>query len=633
MFNLWCESLMQKEIMTIDEIDTLRFLFILRSSMQRYTAGENSSERRKDIIEAYNALSPSEDHQSKALEIIKRQLCGISFNPYRFKTTTLQEDKVAQQKAKESKTHNKDIDNLLVQISEELTYWQGKGKMTDIDAKTARFLSVALVKDGEKYRFCVKVEGRDEPLYFNVLNYKGKPVSSCAYYERIAGRKRGFDDKSFKLLATLGDKGMALEKAQEAVNAEKKYSPAEYKRKLGLKLSASLTPEQEKELSILNGLSLVDQASFLLGVSKRKVEEMKHREFLEQLRQISNPCRFLLDSQKMASLASSVGLPDFSEKVQATFIEEVVKTDADMWNNFVKVDSLNSRYSNYDLLLSKLIAENGQEFESALIFDDPAQTGKKVLQTMQKLQKSYTPPLPDNLLAEALVQGVFKKGIAVGTTPAKLKNMNLLLNEFGLNIKFIQKKVSKAPSSAIAAAAEQMKLSREEFEQDKNGELYKSRKAFFDKQLKQVGVDNPEKQSTHHYLALKYDAFLDEKLNNSNNYVFTARQHPWNTDGHELTHQFDTAGEFMVLDGRGDYRQMDFNHLRNAFNHGEELTIQIPILQVRDKQSGKFQDLLPLAQQPGQPGFYISNDQTQNNYVVFPPYCPRNSSRKDVRQR
>ena len=135
-----------------------------------------------------------------------------------------------------------------------------------------------------------------------------------------------------------------------------------------------------------------------------------------------------------------------------------------------------------------------------------------------------------------------------------------------------------------------------------------------------MGINEPDIASVHHYLAVKYNAFVAENLNQSKNYVRTARQHPWNFDGHDFTHTFDTAGEFLVVDEQQKYSLMDFNHLRNAFNAGVNLSLQIPILQVKNAQ-GKYCDLLALSDKPNESGEYISTDKTPQSFILVPEYC------------
>ena len=228
--------------------------------------------------------------------------------------------------------------------------------------------------------------------------------------------------------------------------------------------------------------------------------------------------------------------------------------------------------------------------------------------------------LPDALCAEIVTRGIFSYAVNQNTNADKLKNMNLLLNEFGLNIKFDTVQVTQVPDMSIASAQQQSKIDREAFEADKRTPLSQAHEKSFRKQLQSLGIEQPDAASKHHFWALKYNPFIDRELNQSSNYVQTAREHPWNLDGHDFTHNFDTAGEFLVMDENQKYSLMDFNSLRRAFNSGKKLFLQIPILQVKNE-NNEFCDLLASSQKQGECGIYISTDKTPNSFIRVPQYC------------
>ena len=265
------------------------------------------------------------------------------------------------------------------------------------------------------------------------------------------------------------------------------------------------------------------------------------------------------------------------------------------------------------------ISGNGV-FKNIYDFQSKEEMKMHLKDATQKVKKMGVPLLSNDLTAEILARGIFNEAMKPNTSADKLEKMNLLLNEFGLNIKFDMLPVTKAPDMSIASAQQQSKIDRDAFEEDKRTPLSKKQEADFKKKLQELGIDEPDSVSVHHFWALKYNGFVDKKLNQSDNYVRTARQHPWNMDGHDMTHIFDTAGEFLVVDENQKLRLMDFNSLRKAFNSGSKLMLQVPILQVKNDQR-EFMDLLAISRKEGGCGMYISSDKTPNNYISLPEYC------------
>ena len=609
---------MTEKPLIIDEITTLRLLHDIRAEMQKFSAAPVSSpQNRERLIEAYNALNPTQ-HQ-EAVRLIKEQIGQISFNPYSFKTTTKEEDKAQQKAVKKSAAQNKTTALLNKQIVQELEYQHSRGKMTDVPAD-AVFESVSV----DKEFFRVRVAGREEALLFPVKSRSGKYFSALGAKAVTDPKyaKQGFDNSTFKLLSALGAEGFRLETAAKIENVGKKYSPSAYKTQLGLKSTDNLTAEQQKELDILNGLSAADQAKFIIGVKKRRIELQRHQEFMDKLGQTRDAVALLADSARLKELAATADLPDFSEKVQDAFIKNVIQTDKNgIWKHFDKQENDNSRFSYYQILQNNLISQNTEIFKETFNFDSAEEIKNKLRSGFQKIRNLATPPLPDALSAEILALGIFQNAVTAGTDTERVQKMNLLLNEFGLNVKFAELPVTKVPAAEIANGIQQIKLSREAFEQDKRTAEYKAQDAIFQNRLKAAGIEGPDAQSTHHYLALKYAPFIDTELNQSSNYVRTARKHPWNPDGHNFTHEYDTAGEFLITDKQGKLTLMDFNRLRKSFNNGSELFILAPVLQIRDPQTGKFRDLLARSETAGQPGIYISDDKTANSFANIPEYC------------
>ena len=609
---------MAENKLIIDKITTLRLLQDVRAGMQKYAAGQNTPQVCQGLIEGYAVFCEDENLSAKIYDMIASRVADVAFNPYAFKTTSKDEDKKQQKAVKKSAAQNKATALLQKQIGEELQYQQSRGKMTDVP-ENAVFENIAA---NEQY-FTVKMAGRAEPLQFPVKQNKGKHFSSLGVkaLSDKAFAKKGFDESTFKLLSALGDKGFALETADKVENVGKKYSPAQYKTYLGLGAKEELSAEQKKELEILNSLSASDQNNFIVGVKKRKLKQSRHQDFFAALQQEKNPLKLIADRAKLGALFEKAGMLDCAKEIQDEFIRTQIQPDKEnLWNYFNKTQEGNSRFAYYDILMNNLIAENGDIFKNIYDFQSPEEMKEKLKTASKKVKNLATPMLANAITAEVLARGIFNFAMTPNTHAGKLKNMNLLLNELGLNIRFDKTPVTKAPDMSIASAQQQAKIDRAAFEEDKRTPLAKAQEKAFKQKLAALGIAEADSSSKHHFHALKYNAFIDEDLNQPENYVQTAREHPWNLDGHQMVHVFDTAGEFLLEDENQKLRLMDFNALRKAYNAGQKLSLQMPVLQVKNAQ-GKFVDLLSVSGQKGVCGMYISSDKTPNDYVCLPDYC------------
>ncbi len=607
---------MAENKLIVDKITTLRLLHDMRANMQKYASGQKTPQVCKSLIEGYAVFSDDKSLNDKALKMIESYVGDVSFNPYTFKTTSKEDDKKQQKAVKKSAEQNKATALLQKQIAEELSHQQSRGKMTDVP-ENAVFEHISA---NEQF-FSVKVSGRDELLQFPVKQNKGKHFSLLGVKALTdkSYAKKGFDEKTFQFLSGLGEKGFGLEMTK-VDNVGKKYSPSQYKLILGLSSKEKLSSEQVKELEILNTLSAQDQNNFMMGVKKRKLEQLKHQEFFDTLKKEPNPLKLLADKEKLASLFVQANLPDCSCQIQDEFIKNIIQPDKkNLWNCFRKSDDKNSRFSYYDILLNNLIVENRDAFQNIYDFSSPQEMKENIKSAYLKIKKIAVPMLSDDISGEILTRGIFNYAVNKNTNADKLSKMNLLLNEFGLNIKFDTALVIKAPDMSVETAQQQSKLDRDAFEKDKKSPIVQLLEMRFEKQLRALEIYQPDAVSKHHFWALKYNPFIAKELNQSANYVQTARQHPWNLDGHDFTHNFDTAGEFLVTDENQKYSLMDFNSLRRAFNSGKKLTLQIPILQIKNK-NNEFCDLLSVPDNK-EGGIYIASDKTQNSFIQIPQYC------------
>lgn len=609
---------MAENKLIIDKITTLRLLQNVRADMQKYAAGQSTPQVCQGLIEGYSVFCEDENLSAKIYDMIASRVADVAFNPYAFKTTSKDEDKKQQKAVKKSAAQNKATALLQKQIAEELQYQQSRGKMTDVPVDTA-FENISV---NEQY-FTVKIAGRAEPLQFPVKQNKGKHFSLLGVkaLSDKAFAKKGFDEKTFQFLSALGNKGFALETADEVENVGKKYSPSQYKTYLGLGAKDELSAEQKKELEILNSLSAVDQSNFLVGVKKRKLEQSHHQAFFEALQQEKNLLKLLANREKLAALFEKVDMPDCAKEIQDEFIRTQIQPDKEnFWNYFNKTQEGNSRFAYYDILMNNLIVENGDIFKNIYDFQSPEDMKENLKAASKKVKNLATPLLSNTLTAEILARGIFNFAVMQNTNAEKLKNMDLLLNELGLNVRFDEAQVTKAPDMSITSAQQQAKIDRAAFEDDKRTPLAKMQEKAFKQKLSELEIAEPDATSKHHFHALKYNAFIDEDLNQPENYVQTARQHPWNLDGHQMVHVFDTAGEFLVEDENQKLRLMDFNALRKVHNAGQKLSLLMPVLQVKNSQ-GQFVDLLAVSGKKGECGMYISSDKTPNDYIRLPDYC------------
>lgn len=603
----------------IDEITTLRLLHDTRRNMQKYSQGQKSAPIKKALIEGYSLFADEKEAGQVAKDILTAQVSEVKFNPYAFKSTTKEEDKAQQKAVKKVSAQNKNTLLLKKQICEEIAYQQSLGKMTDV-SPDAEFCAVGLDKDN----FYVKVAGREEPLTFKLFQYKGKFFSSLGRKAVTDSKyaKKGFDNSTYKMLSELENKEFTLQEVEKVANVGKRYLPSVYKGYLGIDKAAELSSEQQKELDILNALTAADQLRFVAGVKQRTKDIQNHQKFFDEVQHLKEPLKLMRDEKALQDLFKRHALPDKAALVQEEFIDSAVKADkANLWNGFTKAQEGNSRFSDYDILITNLISKNSSVFKEAYNFENGQDVKTSIKTAFDKVKALSVPPLPNELCAEIVALGIFQQGVFNQPSKDKLAQMNQLLNEFNLNINFLEEPVVKAPDETITSGATQMKIDRNAFEEDKRTPIYNTHKKLFHKQLSKMGVDAVDEESTHHYLALKYNGFVGKRLNSSANYVSTAREHPWNIDGHHMTHQFDTAGEFLVSDDKGALSLMDFNRLRKRFNNGENLTLRIPILQVRNTSNEPFYDLLPNPTSNDGRSGYIACDKNSKEIIAVPTYC------------
>ena len=514
----------------VDEITTLRLLYNMRANMQGYVQNHSQKSYKKSLIMLYSILADDKNLAQNVRDFISSYTIKISFNPYAFKTTTQKDDKALK---KASKTTAKQVTAaklLKKQIVEEIKYQHMRGKMTDV-TEDEKFESVMV----DSNYFIVRIKGKDEPIKFKLYR-RGKDVFSSLGFQAMTNdqyKGKGFNRKTFEVLQSLGENGFALDldKQTSDENIAKRYLPSQYKSYLGLSSNEELSSEQKKELQILNSLAAFDQSKFIIGVKERKIKQKQHQEFFDALYSAENIFKILANSDELGALFVKYGMENFADRVQDDFIEIYIKKDKkNIWNNFVKDNEGQNRFSYYDILVNNLIFAHKDIFDGIYNFQNTKEMQKKLTDAYVRVKQLATPALPDGLCGEILARGIFHHAVNNNTDSQKLKNMNLLLSELGLNIKFVEKNVTKVPPMAIENAYQQAKIDREAFEMDKKTPVCKTQESLFKKHLDKLGISEYDEKSIHHFLALKYNAFIDEELNQNTNYVRTLRQNPWNFD-------------------------------------------------------------------------------------------------------
>lgn len=603
------------------EIDNLSALHDLRKNMQLFCQNQDNQDARNKVMETYDALLSDESLRTKINEAIEecieRELAVDDFNFYKFKTTSAEDDKARRSSANKSKTQNAEMSALCKQISEEIAYQAGKGKeefmgLENAEITTAKFANKQLV---------IEIKGKKQPLAIKFLMNGGKLLSPLNWSNKIqkTGKKSGITPKSLKLLEGCGEAGYVFQATSKPENLGKKYTPSEYRKFLGLQPNAELTKRQKDMFELLNKLTLEDQQSLKNAYKLHMVRLKKYKEISDYMRETPDKIAILHNPEKLQKMLKDRGIDDFTHDVQRRFVILVQRKET--WADFAKDKEDNSRrFSRYEMMENNFIASKRELFTEALQKDlsNKADVRNLVTKLFSQIRNSAKPALDNELCAEIIARGIFNEAVNYSQSAQKFQNMNALLNEMDINIDFKSLPVVKAPSTEIAGFAEQSKIDRQNFEELKRGSQYIKEDKEFNSFLREQGVNKPADASTHHYLALKYNAFVEPELNNNSLLVKTARANLWNYDGHILTHMFDTAGEFLIKDDKGSYSLSNFNVLRNRFNSGEVLEIQAPVLQTKDEKSGEYKDLLSLGEN-GKSGYYFSDNSTRP-IIKVPPY-------------
>ena len=449
--------------------------------------------------------------------------------------------------------------------------------------------------------------------------------------------ENGLDKKIYKALHEKGEIELTERKKSDDIGEE--YTLSKYKKLSGLGDEEQL----KKEIEVINSLCKSDQDRFKEGVKKRKnflkVKENKLSEYhtcieklvqqgqitaIESFKKYNSLIKKLLELP--SELAKQKGL---KYDIKDDFISEVIGKDEDIWSKYTKNNTdERSDHSYYEKMLIHITdtpkANKGNRC-GQICKDLLTSTNKDIKQDIRdsfiEIQSMSNPKLPRRLAAEILTYGVFRAAIS-NPSEQNFNKMNKILNEFGLNIKFEKIEVTKLPDENVKDASDQYKKDREVFSATKKFHSHQKKEKDFAEYARKNGVTElkDKSKSVHHYIALKYNAFINEELNKDDNYIITGRQNPWNIDGHDLTHRFDTTGEAIIRFDDGNFKGLDFNGIRKAKKEAKnkKLSIWAPVLQ--KEEDGKFVDLLSKSDNKSNQGFYLSTDKSPE-IIKVPPYC------------
>ena len=411
--------------------------------------------------------------------------------------------------------------------------------------------------------------------------------------------------------------------------AHKNITFAHYKKLAG---AENLLPDIEKEYAIYCKLSFINQEKFLEEIKLRKEYMEKSLDVFKKLchdakdvgklRQIANksfllnklsetlaiPSRKKISSDAEAILPTTDNFEEAVSKVLTDVIENEVKGETGkqhIWSNFNKAEN-NPRYSPYEILLDRAVNSSQTVHSEIFHFDDAEQMKENIVRALSEI-KSQRLILPNSLASEILCIGVFNAGIKRAQNSDDLTKMNQILNEFGLNIRFEEREITKIPEQATSNVY--LNAERIAFRDDAD---HKSLTDAFDKSLYQKFGEVPHKKEVHHFIPLRYNGFIDEELNQGKNYVAVASQHEYNLDLHGLGHTFDTPSETLIKDKDGKISSMTYSKMRTD---GVGKTLLIPILQVKTDKG--FEDVLS-----NQTHKCISTDKTSVCYAQIPEYVP-----------
>jgi len=627
-----------------NELHTLSVLHSIRQELFIYNNSDTPHDNIKNLLETYIALLPEDvaiQTYLTTLAKLQAETLKTNFDLEKWRKLALEDENLqaAQNKmltrenAKRSE-NNKTFKQEAIIKQKILNELRLKG--CDIEGKD--LLSVHI--ENNKKLFANFSDGSVESIS---IAPSGKKYVTAAFWKmkmKIDSESSSFKKKEFiaqqneflspAQLQTIIDEGKKTFTAekQEIISTKpthKNITLAQYKKLAG---STEFIPNIEKEYEIYSKLSFIHQEQFLEEIKLRK-------EYMDKsLKVFKGLCRDAKDLTKLKQIADkSVLLDKLSETLElpahplinqaeilpnkeafenavSEVLTDVIENDIKgetgrqyIWTSFNKT-TYNPRYSPYEILLDHAVSSSQTIHSEIFHFNNKQQMRNNLVQAFSEI-KSQRLILPNSLTSEILCIGVFNAAMKRAQNTEDLTKMNEILNEFGLNIRFEERKITKVPF--YETSNEYLAQERLTFREERD---HKSLTNTLDKSLYQKFGEVPHKKEVHHFIPLRYNGFIDEELNQSANYVGVASQHDYNLDLHGLGHSYDTPSASLVKDEDGNISYMTYSRMCAA---GLGKTLLIPILQVKTDKG--FEDVLS-----NQTHKCLSTDKTPVCYTQIPEY-------------
>ena len=629
------------------ELDTLRLLHTIRQDIFAYNNSCESDKIVKKLIEEYLALLPEKtavQTYQKAVGYLKKETAITNFDLEKWRKTALEDEATSSSQAKAINKENilRSQNNKL--FKQEATFKQkilNELSFNGCDVENKNLLSVQ--NEDNKKLIVSFADGTTESI--NLLKNNKKLFTKASWNFKLkadgvtsAAKKKEFLEQQKDFLSPIqvqelvDNKGLTFSTVKQelltAKPAHKCITLAQYKK---MACTTEFSPNIEQEYQIYRKLSFMHQEQFLEEIKIRKEYMNKHHSIFKELSDNNTPLRQIADKtfllNKMGGLLniksksklnqnSSDILPQ-KENIEATvntvfhtLIEQEIKGETGnthIWSYFNKTPD-NPRYSQYEIFLDHAVNNSRTIHSEIFHFDNDNQMRANIINALQEIksQNNSIIPLSNDLAAEILCVGVFNEGIKRAQNEHDLAQMNKILNEFGLNIRFEEREITKIPQSETSN--EYLKVERIAFREEAEHKAFADK---FDKSLSQKFGTNFHKKEVHHFIPLRYNGFIDEELNRAKNYIAVSSQHEHNLDLHGLAHTFDTPVQSLVKDKDGEISSMTYSKMRSE---GLGKTLFIPILQVKTNKG--FEDVLSVEKH-----FSLSTDKTPVCYAQIPEYA------------
>jgi len=628
------------------ELDTLRLLHTIRQDIFAYNNSCESDNIIKKLIEEYLALLPEKtavQTYQKAVGYLKKETSITNFDLEKWRKTALEDEAASSSQAKA--INKEDIlrsqNNKL--FKQEATFKQktlNELSFNGCDVENKNLLSVQ--NEDNKKLIVSFADGTTESI--NLLKNNKKLFTKASWNLKLkadgvtsAAKKKEFLEQQKDFLSPtqvqelVDNKGLTFSTVKQellsAKPAHKCITLAQYKK---MACTTEFSPNIEHEYEIYRKLSFMHQEQFLEEIKIRKEYMDKHHIIFSELSDNKMPLRHIADkeflSNKLSELlkikSKSKLNPDSSnilprkEDIETvigtalhTLVEQEIKGETGnthIWSYFNKTPD-NPRYSQYEIFLDHAVNQAQTIHSEIFHFDNDNQMRNNITKALCEIksQNKSIMPLSNELSAEILCVGVFNAGIKRAQNEYDIAQMNKILNEFGLNIRFEKREITKIPQSETSN--EYLKAERIAFRDEAE---HKTIADNFDKNLSHIFGENFHKKEVHHFIPLRYNGFIDEELNKAQNYIAVSSQHEYNLDLHGLVHTFDTPVNSLVKDKNGVVSSMTYSKMRSE---GLGKTLLIPILQVKTNKG--FEDVLSVEKH-----FSLSLDKTPVCYAQIPEY-------------